>query len=240
MNIGQPTPDTNFSRDVLGRYIANTFDEALVTVDPNARAAAGLPPRGDLRPFDFIVIGGGTFGSALAEHLWFRRTSRSGRILVLEGGPFLRPGHVENLPVIGLNAGGARNAPAPRNEVWGLAWNAGIPFPGLAYCLGGRSVFWGGWSPRLLDSELPSSVWPQTVLDDLKPKRLLDGRKGYFRQSSDQIGVTATNDFIFGDLHQVMRAQLFDGLTAGNVTDAMDLAALPDHPTVANSDDPVS
>lgn len=101
MNIGQQTPDTEFSRDVLGRYIANTFDEALVTVDANARAAAGLPPRGDVRPFDFIVIGGGTFGSALAEHLWFRSTSRSERFLVLDGGPCVLPEHVQNLPVLG-------------------------------------------------------------------------------------------------------------------------------------------
>src|SRR4051794_11749371 len=64
------TEDTTFTRDVLGRYICNTFDEMLVTVDPNAHAAAGLPARGDLRPFDFIIIGGGTFGAALAEHLW--------------------------------------------------------------------------------------------------------------------------------------------------------------------------
>ena len=54
------------------------------------------------------------------------------------------------------------------------------------------------------------------------PKNFPDGRKGYFRQSSDQIGVTETNDFIFGDLHRAMRQQLFAGLTAGNVTDAMD------------------
>jgi hypothetical protein len=66
-----PIPDYNtiFTRDVLGRYVCNTFDEALVTVDPNARAAAGLPARGDLRPFDYIIIGGGTFGAAVAEHL---------------------------------------------------------------------------------------------------------------------------------------------------------------------------
>ena len=107
MNIGQKTPDTDFSRDVLGRYIANTFDEALVSIDANARAVAGLPPRGDLRPFDFIIIGGGTFGAALAEHLWFRSRSRSERILVLDGGPFVLPEHVQNLPVIGLNAAGS-------------------------------------------------------------------------------------------------------------------------------------
>ena len=37
-----------------------------------------LPPRGDIRPFDFIIIGGGTFGSAVAEHLLFRSTGRTG------------------------------------------------------------------------------------------------------------------------------------------------------------------
>jgi choline dehydrogenase-like flavoprotein len=236
------TEYTTFTRDVLGRYECNTFDEMLVTIDPNARAAAGLPPRGDLRPFDFIIIGGGTFGAALAEHLWFRSANRSERILVLDGGPFLLPEHVQNLPVLGLNAGSPRKDHLPQNEVWGLAWNTNDPigFPGLAYCLGGRSVFWGGWSPRLLPSELPTGVWPQAMLDDLTPKRLPDGRKGYFRQSSDQIGVTQTNDFIFGDLHHAMRQQLADALAAGAVSDAMNLAALPDHPAVAFSDTPPS
>ena len=122
-----PTESTTFTRDVLGRYVCNTFDEALVTIDPNARAAAGLPARGDLRPFDFIIIGGGTFGAALAEHLWFRSRGRSERILVLDGGPFLLPEHVQNLPVLGLNAGAARKDHQPQNEVWGLAWNSSDP-----------------------------------------------------------------------------------------------------------------
>jgi len=234
------TEYTTFTRDVLGRYICNTFDEMIVTIDPNARAAAGLPARGDLRPFDFIIVGGGTFGSAVAEHLWFRSTNRSERILVLDGGPFVLPEHVQNLPVLGLNAGGPRRDHLPQNEVWGLAWNSSDPigFPGLAYCVGGRSVFWGGWSPTLLGSETPTPVWPQAVLDDLRPSRLADGRKGYFRQSSDQIGVTATNDFIFGDLLHAIRTQLFNGL--GSISDAVDLSTLPDHPAVAYSDTPLS
>src|SRR5262249_1497681 len=78
----------------------------------------------------------------------------------------------------------------------------------------------------------------QTVLDDLRPRRLADGRKGYFRQSSDQIGVTATNDFIFGDLQRAARKQLFDGIST--VSDAIDLAALPDHPALAYSATPVT
>ena len=227
---------TTFSRDALGRYVCNSFDEARVASDPVARAAAGLPARGDLRPFDFIIVGGGTFGAALAEHLWFRSTSRGARILVLEGGPFMLPEHVQNLPVLGLNAGAARKDHAAQNEVWGLAWNSSDPigFPGLAYCIGGRSVYWGGWSPRLLDSELPSAVWPKSVLDDLNPKTLPDGRKGYFRQASDQIGVTETNDFIFGELHRAMRRQLVEGLST--VTGAMKLSDLPDHPMIAFAD----
>ena len=72
----------------------------------------------------------------------------------------------------------------------------------------------------------------------MTPKNLPDGRKGYFRQSSDQIGVTETNDFIFGDLHRAMRKQLFEGIAT--VTDAMDLAALPDHPAVEYRDTPAT
>src|SRR2546428_4553388 len=102
MNIGSGSQPTDFALDVLGRYICNTFDEALANSDPMYRAAAQLPPRGDMRPFDFIVIGGGTFGAAIAEHLWFRSTGRSERILVLEAGPFLLAEHMQNLPSIGL------------------------------------------------------------------------------------------------------------------------------------------
>lgn len=53
------------------------------------------------------------------------------------------------------------NAPQPeppRNEVWGLPWKSSTAFKGLAYAIGGRSVYWGGWSPRLLPEEL--ATWP--------------------------------------------------------------------------------
>lgn len=221
MNIGSASQPTDFALDILGRYVCNTFDEALANSDPATRAAAQLPPRSDMRPFDFIIVGGGTFGGALAEHLWFRSTGRSERILVVEGGPFLLAEHQQNLPSLGLGG-----------EVWGLAWNSNIGFAGLAYCVGGRSIWWGGWSPRLLDSETPTGVWPKTVLDDLNAKKLSNGDNGYFRQSGQQIGVTATNDFMFGDLHHALRAQVYATLSSGSVTEAMPLASLPDAPPV--------
>jgi GMC oxidoreductase len=232
MNIGSPSQPTDFTLDVLGRYTCNTFDEALANSDAFYRSTArdlngnALAPRGDLRPFDFIVIGGGTFGGAVAEQLFYRSTGRSERILVLEGGPFLLPEHWQNLPSMSLGG-----------EVWGVPWNSNTnDFQGLAFCLGGRSVFWGGWSPRLLDSE--TGPWPQAVLDDLAAKKLPNGDAGYFRQSGQQIGVTETNDFIFGELHNALRDVLFDAIENGRVSDAMKLSILPEAPTVEILDPP--
>jgi hypothetical protein len=48
MKTDVPTPETDFTRDVLGRYACNTFDDMLVTIDHSARSAIemrrGEPP----------------------------------------------------------------------------------------------------------------------------------------------------------------------------------------------------
>ena len=142
---------TDFSRDVLGRFICNGLDEALASMQ-----------RIDARPFDLIVIGGGSFGSVVAQRLFTRDKSHAHRVLVLEGGPFVLSEHVQNYPLLGLDPASATSIAdlrsvgqdkIARNEVWGLAWHSNQKFPGLAYCVGGRSVFWGGWSPQPLDQE---------------------------------------------------------------------------------------
>ena len=167
-----PTPQTIFTRDILGNYVCNTLAEA---------QASG--------PFDVIIIGGGTFGLALAQDLFFRSkrfdqgpggVPQDGlkpsnyRVLVLEAGPFTLPEHVQDIPSLGLSNPGAptpvppgSTLPATRQElialgndkqplfeVWGLPWNSNERFGGLAYCLGGRSLYFGGWSPRYLDTEM--------------------------------------------------------------------------------------
>jgi choline dehydrogenase-like flavoprotein len=216
--------DTDFTHDVLGRYLCNGLDEALASTDPTRGPNA--------RPFDVIVLGGGSFGPIFAQHLLYRDPTKRRRILVLEAGRFLVPEHVQNLPMIGLNVPPPITADSgtARAEVWGLPWRTDVPrgFPGLAYAVGGRSLYFGGWSPQLLPSEMPAAQWPAAVVADLTGP-LSGGAPGYFRQAGEQIGTVVTNDFIYGALHTALRAQLRSAVDANQVTDAIPLAQLPLH-----------
>src|SRR5262245_43159576 len=243
-----PTPETQFTRDILGNYVCNTVAEA---------AASG--------PFDVIIIGGGTFGLVLAQDLFFR-SQRVGpgsvpqdtlkpfnyRILVLEAGPFALPEHTQDLPNLQLFGPGtqptaASALPATRQELiaqgkdkqailenWGLPWNSTERFGGLAYCLGGRSLYFGGWSPRYLETELPRSavgsitgatLWPAAVVQDLTLEKTLD--KGFQLDAAKQTGVSAANDYINGPLHDFLRKKLFQ--TYLGLPNTVPLAELPDY-----------
>ena len=186
MPIGTET--TTFTRDVFGRYICNTLQEALDSTT------------GGGKPFDVVVLGGGSFGGVLAHRL-FQLDSRlqQHRILVLEGGPFLIPEHVQNLPTIGDVFGEVKLVPWQPSPA-----SPNLTFPGLAYCLAGRSLFWGGWSPQLTDSELTG--WPAAVVKDFKDTFFFEARR--------QLGTDAPNDFIFGPLHDKLRDRLFAGIGA--------------------------
>ena len=199
MNPRLLTESTTFTRDVAGRYVCNTFDEAMAsTMQPGAR------------PFDLIVLGGGTFGSVLASRLFGADRAHAHRILVLEAGPLVFTEHVQNQPTL------------TTDEVWGVPWNSDSPkawnrrFPGLAYCLGGRSLFWGGWSPSFVPTELRSPPWPQSVVRDLTEKVITtpDGPMSYLDLAASQIGSDEPNDFVSGTLHETLRGALFAGLRA--------------------------
>ena len=62
----------------------------------------------------------------------------------------------------------------------------------------------------------------------------LNGR--YFDESSRQIGVDEANDFIFGELQNGLRRQLFDNLAS--VADVFSLDALPPSPLLKPGSDP--
>src|SRR5436190_270348 len=186
---------TTFTLDNMGRFLCNSLQEAL--------DSAGQTVGGRTRAFDTIIVGGGTFGCVVAEHLFIADTTRSRRILVLEAGPFVLPEHVQNMPYMG----GAPDMRAP--------WvnHPALNYAGLLFAIGGRSLTWGGWSPELLDVELVD--WPAAARAELRAR--------YFAESSRQIGVKETNDFIYGPLHTALRKQLDDGLNAagaGPVADA--------------------
>jgi hypothetical protein len=102
--------ETAFSVDVLGRYICNTYDEAVNN--------GGFP-------FDAIVIGAGMHGAYIAEKI-HRRGQGNFRVLVLEAGSFLVSEHVQNISRIGLNAAGPITVDpgVPRERVWGLPWRS--------------------------------------------------------------------------------------------------------------------
>ncbi|ULA62668.1 MAG: hypothetical protein LZF86_50048 [Nitrospira sp.] len=228
MNSPEFPEASSFTRDIEGRYVCNTLDEA--------RASMDVGKRSDAKPFDIIIVGGGTFGATLASTLFERDKEHVHRILVLEGGPFAVHEHVQNIPLAGFTGPDPihlatiqqwqanSDARAFRNwsrDVWGLAWHSPQKFSGLAYCVGERSLFWGGWSPQLLTAEVPDTHWPSVVKSDLIMR--------YFREAAEQIGVTETNDFIHGDLHTALRQRLFDGVTANKVAGAIPLRELDLH-----------
>ena len=207
---------TTFTLDTQGRYVANTLQEAL---DSSTQTV------GDVRrDFDVIVVGGGSFASIVAERLFLADTTHSYRVLVLEAGPYVLPEHTQNLPLMGGEPDMVR--PWVADTAQWLATHKPLNYAGLIYAVGGRSLSWGGWSPQLLIDE--TRDWPQTVVDDLRAQ--------YFRESSDQIGVDETNDFIYGRLHIGLRKQIHAGLTAPGVKiGAVPFADLPDHPVIQYS-----
>lgn len=110
--------------------------------------------------FDVIVIGSGIGGGILADQL----SNRGMDVLVLEAGSYLFPTHTANLPR-------QHRIGQFDKHVWSLydefkvinyANGYGSQFDGgQAFCLGGRSLFWGGLIPRMTTWEMES--WPRSV-----------------------------------------------------------------------------
>jgi choline dehydrogenase-like flavoprotein len=180
-----PPPDvqhTTLGIDALSRFVCNTWDEA---------TANGT------RQFDAIVIGAGMFGGYCAEKIFRLGAANNLKILVLDAGPFLIPTHVQNLPNIGLNVPGEINPASDpgvaRELVWGIPWRSNVNFIGQAYCVGGKSLYWGGWCPRLLANDL--TAWPPTVATYLNQN---------YPILEQQTGVTDRTEFIQGALYNVL------------------------------------
>ncbi|MGY8676481.1 family 16 glycoside hydrolase [Bradyrhizobium sp. UFLA05-153] len=173
---------TDFGYDVVPRYICNNWQEVA------AAQGAGA------YPFDAIIIGAGMFGGYCAEKLYRAGGAAAYRILLLDAGAVLLQSHIQNLPQqLGGSIGGAKynrqrdDASGTQNVIWGMPWISNQNFPGLAYCIGGRSLFWGGWSPQLTPDDLAN--WPVDVA------AYLNSAIGY-ASTSAEIGSALTTDFI--------------------------------------------
>src|ERR1043166_9383284 len=127
-----PSQYTTFTFDNLGRFLCNTLPEAMDS------AAVVVGDR--RRDFDVIVVGGGSFGCAMAEALFVRDSLRSRRIRGLEQGPFVLPEHFQNMPYVGGNGAAPDFAKRWVNDP---ALEGALKYPGLLYAIGGGSIAWG-------------------------------------------------------------------------------------------------
>src|SRR5215831_456389 len=202
---------TTFSHDVLGRWVCTTW--------PEVRDNGG-------DPFDVVVIGAGMFGGYIAEKLYRRGENIGLRVLVLDAGSFLLPTHVQNLPRLSLvapteqvvNSNGSD--PGAQNIVWGHPWHSNQDFPGMAYCIGGRSLYWGGWSPRLTAADLGARsadevAWPADAASYLLAN---------YEAVETEMGVRPTTDYISGSLFEKLSARFASVISAGQLVEEAPLA----------------
>jgi hypothetical protein len=184
--IASPTEEddyqeTSFSVDAIARNICNTWEEAMTNP-----------------AFDVVVIGSGMFGAYCADKLF--RDPKMKRTLLLEAGAFLVAEHFQDLPNIGLQVpwpmDPANDNGQPRELVWGIPWRGNTSFVGTPYCVGGKSVYWGGWCPRLTNDTLAS--WPPAVAQYLKDN---------YVNLEKQLGVLERTDFVQGPLCNALAAR---------------------------------
>jgi hypothetical protein len=178
---------TTFAIDAMGRYACSTWDEAT--------GSGGAP-------FTAVVVGAGMYGAYCAVKLF--RQNPNVRVLLLDAGRFLVSEHVQNLARMGLNVASpitpSTDPGVPRELVWGLPWRGNVDFPGLAYCTGGKSIYWGGWCPRFTGPDLQK--WPDGVRQYLQSN---------YTNVESETGVLPATDFIFGELLDALQPRLVAG-----------------------------
>lgn len=223
-----PPPDTqrtSFSIDGLARFVCNTWDEALAA-------------QGD-QPFDVVIVGSGMYGAYTAAKLFelgvrMSNQSDAPRILVLESGPLLITEHIQNLTrrSTGLGALVAENLvdPGQTNE---------SSLVKHFRCVGGKSLFWGGWAPRYQREDVRrvdeqgDRLWPE----DIENYLFEGGYRGGYQHCEREIGVYPSKDFISGPLQNSLKSMAQKVIDRGTVST---LKAAMDPPIAVQGDSPGS
>jgi hypothetical protein len=209
--------NTTFSTDALGRFVCSTWQEAINNGGPS---------------FSKVIVGGGMYGAYCATKI--HRKHPDERVLVLDAGPFLVPEHVQNLGRIGLGIPDpiqpASDPGAARALVWGLPWRGNVEFPGLAYCSGGKSLYWGGWCPRLTASDLLQ--WPASTAQYLNDN---------YVDVESETGVVPATDFISGDLFTALHNKFVAAaISVPNIESSIGNNGVEIAPLAVQGDSPVS
>lgn len=183
--------ETTFALDAVSRFVCNTIDEV-----SEAQEQGGFG-------FDVVVIGSGMYGAFTAAKIYERarrrHLERRPRVLVLESGPFLISEHFQNLTRIGPFFDLVNRPVVDENQSFlSQIESAGGPLQGMSphhRCVGGKSLFWGGWAPPLSDDDKQDDLaqWPQEVRD------FLLSSEGY-ADIARQIGTSITADYVHGPL----------------------------------------
>lgn len=209
--VGGPAQvqETTFALDAFSRFVCNSIDEV-----EDAQRQGGFS-------FDIVVIGSGMYGAFTAAKIYerARRDSleRRPRILVLESGPFLIPEHFQNFTRIGPFFDLVNRPAVDENQSWLTQINhTGGPLQGVSphhRCVGGKSLFWGGWAPPLSndDGEDDLAQWPRDVRD------FLLSSEGY-AEIARQIGTDVTSDYIHGPLMDRLQTAAKQVLADGSVS----------------------
>jgi choline dehydrogenase-like flavoprotein len=196
--IPLPPPDiqrTSFSVDGLARFTCNSWEEAI------ASQTGGQ--------FDIVVIGSGMYGAYVAAKLFEegRRRANSAeapRVLVLESGPFLITEHIQNLTRRSTDL-----ASLVAEDLVDPAQSNAVPFVKHSRCLGGKSLFWGGWAPRYQAEDMDrldedgERLWPEEIRDYL----FQTGARGGYEYAEREIGVVPVEDFINGPLYEALKSR---------------------------------
>jgi choline dehydrogenase-like flavoprotein/nitrite reductase/ring-hydroxylating ferredoxin subunit len=212
-----PLPDiqrTTFSVDGLGRFICNTWDEIL-------EAQSG-------GQFDVVIVGSGMYGAYTAAKLFERGrrmadTRDAPRVLVLESGPFLITEHIQNLTRRSTDLGSL-----VAEDLVDPGQTNGVSFVKHSRCLGGKSIFWGGWAPRYQPEDLQKldadgdRLWPQEIGDYL----FQTGWQGGYEYSEQEMGVFPVQDFINGPLYDALKSRA-EAVTTNHQVPALKAALEP-------------
>ena len=203
-----PLPDiqrTTFSVDGMARFTCNTWDEVL-----DAQAGG---------QFDIVIVGSGMYGAYTAAKLFERGRRMTSnldapRILVMESGPFLITEHIQNLARRSTDL-----ASMVAEDLVEPGQTNGAVFVKHSRCLGGKSLFWGGWAPRYQKEDLEKlddegdRLWPEDVEDYL----FQAGWRGGYEYSEQEIGAYPVQDFINGPLYDALKSRAEEVVSSSQV-----------------------